>query len=106
MPKITFIEAGGAEHIVDAISGLSVMESATQNLVPGVDADCGGACACATCQVIVDENWMERLTPAAQSELDMLEFASDASPRTRLSCQITVSDELDGITFYIPESQH
>ena len=104
MPTIKFIEANGDEHVVSAISGLSVMIAATSKGVPGVDADCGGACSCATCHVIVEEAWVDRLKPAAQTELDMLEFAeAEVTAGSRLSCQIPVTNDLDGLTVHLPE---
>ena len=82
------------------------MVAATSNDVPGIDADCGGACACATCHVVVGEEWLDHLKPAAANELDMLEFtAVEGTDRSRLSCQITVTEELDGLTVHIPEAQ-
>ena len=106
MPKLKFIEANGEEHIVRAVPGLSVMVAGTSNGVPGLDADCGGACSCATCHVVVEKEWLDRLKPAAQNEIDMLELtAVEGTEGSRLSCQITVTDELDGLTLHIPEEQ-
>ena len=105
MPKITFIEQNGTEHVVEAAKGASVMEAAIKNMVPGIDADCGGACACATCHVYVDETWMEKVGKPQPMEESMLDFAYEPKPNSRLSCQITVTDELDGLTVRLPEFQ-
>ena len=106
MAKITYIENDGSEHTVEVKNGLSVMEGAIRNNVPGIDADCGGACACATCHVYVDEAWREKTgTPSAMEE-SMLDFAENVQPNSRLSCQIRVSDDLDGLIVRLPEDQH
>jgi len=105
MPKINFIEYSGTKHEIDAQAGLSVMEAAIKNMVPGIDADCGGACACATCHVYVDEVWAKKVGKAEAMEESMLDFASEQKANSRLSCQITVSDELDGLTVHLPEFQ-
>lgn len=106
MAKITYIEFGGTEHTVDVRNGLSVMEGAIKNNVPGIDADCGGACACATCHVYVDEAWREKTGKASAMEESMLDFAQNVEPNSRLSCQIRVSDALDGLIVRLPEDQH
>ena len=106
MAKITYIEHSGAEHVVDVKSGLSVMEGAVRNNVPGIDADCGGACACATCHVYVDPDWAEKAGKASAMEESMLDFAEAVEPTSRLSCQIRVSDALDGLVVRLPTSQH
>jgi len=106
MPKVTYIENGGAEHVVDVKSGLSVMEGAIRNNVPGIDADCGGACACATCHVYVDAAWTETAGKPSAMEESMLDFAEGVEPNSRLSCQIRMSDALDGLVVRLPESQH
>ena len=105
MAKIKYIEFNGAEHEIDVSSGLTVMEGAIKNKIPGIDADCGGACACATCHVYVAKEWIEKLPPKEDSEEDMLDFAFDVKDNSRLSCQITVSDELDGLVVNMPEKQ-
>ena len=106
MAKITYIEHSGAEPGVEVKSGLSVMEGAVKNNIPGIDADCGGACACATCHVYVDEAWKDKTgTPSAMEE-SMLDFAENVEPTSRLSCQIRVTDALDGLSVRMPESQH
>ncbi len=105
MPKINFIEHNGTRHEIEADNGLSIMEVAIKNMVPGIDADCGGACACATCHVYVDDAWIEKAgTPEAMEE-SMLDFASEQQKGSRLSCQIIVSDALDGLTVKLPEFQ-
>jgi 2Fe-2S ferredoxin len=106
MAKITYIEFGGGEHAVDVRNGLSVMEGAIKNNVPGIDADCGGACACATCHVYVDEAWREKTGSASAMEESMLDFAQNVEPNSRLSCQIRVTDALDGLIVRLPEDQH
>lgn len=106
MAKITYIEHNGAEHVVDVKTGLSVMEGAVKNNVPGIDADCGGACACATCHVYVDQDWLAKTGDRSAMEESMLDFAEGVEPNSRLSCQIKVTDELDGLRVTMPESQH
>jgi 2Fe-2S ferredoxin len=105
MPKIKYIEHNGKEHEVDVPAGWSVMEGAVKNLIPGIDADCGGACACATCHVYVDEAWREKTGQPEQMEEDMLDFAFDIRPESRLSCQIKVTEDLDGLVVRIPDKQ-
>jgi 2Fe-2S ferredoxin len=106
MPKITYIEHTGKEHTVEVPVGQSVMEGAVKHNVPGIDADCGGACACATCHVYVDEAWQGKTGEAGGMEQSMLDFANDTQPNSRLSCQIKVSAELDGLVVRLPKSQH
>ena len=106
MPKIKYIEHSGKEHEIDVPEGWSVMEGAVKNLIPGIDADCGGACACATCHVYVDDAWLAKLSAKEDMEETMLDFAQDLAPNSRLSCQIKVSKELDGLTVKMPKSQH
>jgi ferredoxin, 2Fe-2S len=108
MPKITFIEHNGTPHTVDAQNGKSVMLAAINNNVPGIDADCGGECACATCHVYIDAAWLPKIglpEPGSQ-EASMLSFAAVTQPDSRLSCQITVTDALDGLVVRMPEGQH
>ena len=105
MPKITYIEKNGKEHTIDVPNGLTVMEGAVQNNVPGIDADCGGSMACATCHVYVKEDWFNKLPTKAEGEDDMLDQAYEPSSSSRLSCQIIVSDELDGLVVNLPEKQ-
>ena len=106
MAKITYIEHDGTEHIADVKPGLSVMEGAIRNNIPGIDADCGGACACATCHVYVREDWLEKTGTRSAMEESMLDFAEGVQDNSRLSCQIKVSDALDGLVVTMPESQH
>ena len=105
MAKITFIQHNGTEQTVDGIPGMTVMEAAIKNMVPGIDADCGGACACATCHVYVEEEWREKTGGPSPMEEDMLDFGYDVRPNSRLSCQIKVTDALDGLVVRIPERQ-
>ena len=105
MPKITYIEHNGAEHTVDATSGVSVMETAIKNMVPGIDADCGGACACATCHVYVDPAWVDKLPPVEAMEEDMLDFAYEPKDNSRLTCQLKVTPAIDGLVVRMPEKQ-
>ena len=97
MPKITYIENGGNSQTIDVTSGLSVMEGAVQNDIPGIDADCGGGMACATCHVYVKEEWFNKLPKKEDGEEDMLDMAFEPNKFSRLSCQLIVSDELDGL---------
>jgi 2Fe-2S ferredoxin len=106
MAKITYIEFSGAEHTIDVRNGFTVMEGAVKNNVPGIDADCGGACACATCHVYVDPAWVEKTGKASAMEESMLDFAENVTETSRLSCQIKVTDELEGLIVRMPESQH
>jgi 2Fe-2S ferredoxin len=105
MAKITFIQPDGAQQTVDGDNGMTVMETAKKNLIAGIEAECGGACACATCHVFVDEAWLEKTGKPQQMEEDMLDFAFDVRPNSRLSCQIKVSDALDGLIVRVPEKQ-
>ena len=105
MPKITYIEHGGVEHVVDAPEGLTVMEAAVKNAIPGIDADCGGACACSTCHVYVDPAWVERLPKREPMEEDMLDFAFEPKPNSRLTCQLKITAALDGLIVRMPEKQ-
>lgn len=105
MAHITFIGADGTRYEVAAENGSTVMENAIRNAVPGIEAECGGACACATCHVYVDEDWRRAAGEAEPMEQDMLDFAYDVRPNSRLSCQIKVTDALDGLTVTVPERQ-
>lgn len=105
MTTITYIEHDGTEHTVEATDGLSVMENAIRNMVPGIDADCGGACACATCHVYVDPAWEAKTGERSSMEQSMLDFASDVKETSRLSCQIKVEAELDGLIVRLPVQQ-
>ncbi|MBL8781528.1 MAG: 2Fe-2S iron-sulfur cluster binding domain-containing protein [Alphaproteobacteria bacterium] len=106
MAKVTYIEHDGTEHAVDVPDGLSVMEGAVRYTIPGIDGDCGGACACATCHVYVGEGWFEKLTPMNELERDMLDFAFDVKENSRLACQIRVTPALDGLVVRTPARQY
>ena len=105
MPKIIYVAADGNRTEVEALEGSTVMENAIKNMVQGIEAECGGACACATCHVYVDEEWADKTGSPEPMEEDMLDFAYDVKPTSRLSCQIKVTDELDGLVVHIPERQ-
>ena len=105
MAKITFIQPDGTERAVDAEIGMTVMETAKKNLIDGIEAECGGACACATCHVYVDVAWREKTGGPSDMEEDMLDFAFDVRPTSRLSCQIKVTEALDGLVVRVPEKQ-
>ena len=105
MPKITYIDQSGFERTVDAETGATVMETAINNDVPGILATCGGSCSCATCHVYVDDDWLDKLPPPELEESDMLDTAHDLKDNSRLSCQIVVSEELDGLTVTTPPRQ-
>ena len=105
MPKITYIEHNGKLHTINVVKGLSVMEGAVQNNIPGIDADCGGSMACATCHVYVKEEWFDKLPKKEDGEEDMIDMAHEPNKFSRLSCQLTVSDELEGLVVNLPEKQ-
>ncbi|MCG6122525.1 MAG: (2Fe-2S)-binding protein [Microvirga sp.] len=105
MVKISFVDFDGLSRIVEAEPGSTVMEAAIRNGVPGIDAECGGACACATCHVYVDEAWTQIVGGPQPMEEDMLDFATGVRPTSRLSCQIRVTAEMDGLTIHTPEQQ-
>ncbi|OCW57984.1 2Fe-2S iron-sulfur cluster-binding protein [Hoeflea olei] len=105
MTKITLVAFDGTRFDVDAVNGSTVMENAIRNSVPGIEAECGGACACATCHVYVDEAWTDAVGTPQPMEEDMLDFAYDVRPTSRLSCQIKVRDELEGLIVHVPERQ-
>ena len=105
MAKITFIEHNGTQHEVVVSNGLTVMEAARDNNIPGIEADCGGACACSTCHVYVDTAWSDKLPAKDAMEEDMLDFAYEPSELSRLTCQVKVTDELDGLVVRMPEKQ-
>lgn len=106
MSRILFIEHSGARRELDVAEGTSVMEAAVSNLLPGIDGDCGGACACATCHVHVDAAWLPRLEPMGEHEKSMLSLAEDTDERSRLACQLKMRPELEGIVVYLPANQH
>jgi 2Fe-2S ferredoxin len=105
MPNITFIDAQGESRTVEGETGSTVMETAVRNGIPGIEAECGGACACATCHVYVDEAWTAKTGHAESMEEDMLDFAFDVRPTSRLSCQIRIKDDLDGLVVRTPLRQ-
>ena len=105
MPKIKYIEQNGNSKIIEVDNGLTVMEGAVQNNVPGIDADCGGGMACATCHVYVEEKWLNKIPKAEEAEIDMIDMAFKPEKNSRLSCQIIVSDEIVGLTVTTPEKQ-
>ena len=105
MSKITYIEHSGKTHTIDVANGLTVMEGAVQNNIPGIDADCGGSMACATCHVYVKEEWFNKLPKKEDGEEDMLDMAFEPKKNSRLSCQLIVSDQLDGLVVNLPEKQ-
>ncbi len=105
MPKITYKDNQGNSKIIEVENGLSVMEGAIQNDVPGIDADCGGSMACATCHVYVEVKWLDKLPKAEDAEVDMIDMAYEPKKNSRLSCQLIVSDELEGLTVTTPEKQ-
>ena len=105
MAKITYIEHNGKSHTVEVKKGLSVMEGAVQNNIPGIDADCGGSMACATCHVYVKEEWFDKVNIKSEGEDDMLDQAHEPNKQSRLSCQISVTDDIDGLIVNLPEKQ-
>ena len=105
MPKITYIEHNGKSHTVEVPNDLTVMEGAIQNNIPGIDADCGGSCACATCHVYVDEKWFRKIPGKENAEQDMLDMAFEPNEFSRLGCQITVNNDLEGMVVKMPSKQ-
>lgn len=105
MPKITFVEFSGVRHEVEAEPGQSVMQAAVNNMVPGIIADCGGNCACATCHVYIDAPWNAKLPGPTKEEGDMIDCALHTRPTSRLSCQVQITADLDGLVVGLPESQ-
>jgi Ferredoxin len=105
MPRITYIEHNGKSHSIEVPKGLSIMEGAVQNNIIGIDADCGGSCACATCHVYVDEKWLSKLQKKENAEEDMLDMAFEPNKFSRLACQITVAEDLDGLVVKMPSKQ-
>ena len=106
MPFVTFIEFSGTAHTVEAELGLTLMECAVDNLVPGIVAECGGCCSCATCHCYLDEQWLGRVGKAEGLEAELLSATSDPRSNSRLSCQITVAEDLDGLVVRLPEFQY
>lgn len=105
MPVITYISHSGEINEIEVANGTSVMQGAVDNMIDGIVAECGGSCSCATCHCYVDEAWTDKIPPASEMEKDMLECVLEPQPNSRLSCQITVTDELDGLVVRLPESQ-
>ena len=105
MAKITYVEHNGKSHSLNVDSGLTVMEGAVQNNIPGIDADCGGSMACATCHVYVKEDWFNKLPKKEDGEEDMLDMAFEPKKNSRLSCQLMVTDQLEGLVVNLPEKQ-
>ena len=105
MPKITYKDYQGTSKTIEVENGLSVMEGAIQKEIPGIDADCGGSMACATCHVYVDEKWIDKIPKAEDAEIDMIDMAFEPKKNSRLSCQIIVNEELDGLVVTTPEKQ-
>ena len=105
MPKVTYVQPDGKQRVIDVAPGTTLMEAAIDNDVAGIVAECGGACSCATCHVYVDEAWREKVGPPSEMEEDMLDFAFDVRPASRLSCQIKVTEALDGLVLNVPEKQ-
>lgn len=106
MVKVTFLSSDNEEYIVEVAQGSSLMEAARQNGIPGIEADCGGACACGTCHIYIPSDWTNKIAAPKESEREMLEFVTDGQDNSRLSCQIIVEDQLDGLTIHIPASQN
>ena len=105
MPKITYIDSSGNQKTIDVANGLTVMEGAVQNNIPGIDADCGGGMACATCHVYVKEEWLNKIPKVEDAEQDMIDMAFEPKKNSRLSCQLIVSDDLDGLKVTTPSKQ-
>lgn len=105
MPSITFIEFNGSKHTVNAVVGQSLMKAAVANSVPGIDAECGGACACATCHVYISDDWLAQVGQPVANEKEMLDFANEVQGNSRLACQITISAEMQGLVVSMPQSQ-
>jgi 2Fe-2S ferredoxin len=105
MPKITYVDCKGSSKTIDVENGLTVMEGAIQNDIPDIDADCGGSMACATCHVYVEEKWLDKIPKAEEAEVDMIDMAFEPKNNSRLSCQLIMSDELDGLIVTTPAKQ-
>ena len=105
MPKVTYIESSGKKHEIEVDTGLSIMEGAVQNSIPGIDADCGGSCACATCHVYVNDEWLKKIPEITDTEKDMLDFAFEPKKNSRLSCQLILDETHNGIIVNLPRKQ-
>jgi 2Fe-2S ferredoxin len=106
MPVITYVQSDGTEHRVTLQTGVSLMQGAIANNIPGIDGDCGGACACATCHILVDSAWVGRLDSRSENEASMLQLAEGVTEASRLACQIRVADDLEGLVVHLPIAQH
>jgi len=106
MARVTYIEQNGTEHCVELNNGISLMEGAVGNMIPGIDGDCGGLCACATCHIYVEADWLDRCGTPEELETNILDFAFDVDANSRLACQIKVDDSLDGLIVRMPERQY
>jgi len=106
MVKITYVEHDGTEHTIDAIPGRSIMENAVKNALPGILAECGGSCICGTCRIYLDAEWLQKMNAPAANELAILEFVEENKADARLSCQIKVTEAMDGLTVRMPEKQY
>ena len=106
MARVTYIEQNGTEHNVELNNGISLMEGAVGNMIPGIDGDCGGLCACATCHIYVEPDWIDRCGTPEELETNILDFAFDVEANSRLACQIKVEDSLDGLIVRMPERQY
>ncbi|MCL6417675.1 2Fe-2S iron-sulfur cluster-binding protein [Aestuariirhabdus sp. Z084] len=105
MPTITLIEHSGQDHRIEAVPGKTLMQNALDHLIPGIDADCGGACACGTCHCFIDEQWHPQSGDTSELEASMLAMRPDREPNSRLSCQVTVTEQMDGMVVRLPEYQ-
>ena len=105
MPTVTYVEANGQSHEIDIASGVSLMQGAVDNMIDGIVAECGGACACATCHCYVEESWVDKLEPASEMENDLLTCVTGPKDNSRLSCQVKMTDALNGLVIHLPESQ-
>ena len=105
MPTVTYVEANGQNHEIDIASGVSLMQGAVDNMIDGIVAECGGACACATCHCYIDDSWVAKIEPASEMEKDLLDCVTDPKDNSRLSCQVKMTDALDGLVIHLPESQ-
>jgi ferredoxin, 2Fe-2S len=106
MPTVIYFQHDGTKHDIDLANGNSVMEGALEHMIPGIDADCGGQCICATCHLYVDTEWLAKLDPPSAKELEMLNFVEATQSNSRLSCQIKMRDDLEGLIVRLPEGQH
>lgn len=106
MPSVKFIAVDGTEHVVQVAAGSNVMQAARDNDIAGIEGECGGACACATCHCYVEEGWLDKVEPASSAETGMIDCVVDPQPNSRLGCQITITEALDGLVVRLPKSQY